>query len=130
MFEQVASADAAFLAAVFDTCDVSAIAETVSEDFEFFHDKWGQIARSRSDFVSAKQGACDRQKSGEDFKARRVLEDGSMRVYPLKNVGAFQTGSHRFFKLEAGKPDIPTERARFAHVWRLVDGRWQLVPGP
>lgn len=125
--EEIAVADAQLFAAIFDQCDVDALAPLVAEDFEFFHDKWGQIARTKAEFLAAIRGACERQRAGTDFKARRVLEPGSSEVFVMRQLGAFQTGRHRFFRVEPGRPDQATESARFAHLWRQLDGRWQLA---
>ena len=99
----------------------------VTDDFEFFHDKWGQIAKSKADFVASIRGACTRQKAGSDFKARREVLSTSVEAFPIANYGALQMGVHRFFRLEPGKPDIPTEHAKFAHLWRREGGRWLLA---
>ena len=63
---QIAVADGRLFAAVFDDCDAGAVSAMITDDFEFFHDKWGQIAKSREEFVKAIQGGCDRQKAGTD----------------------------------------------------------------
>lgn len=125
--QEIMEVDAAFFGALFDRCDVDALAPLVADDFEFVHDKWGLIARSKAEFLTSIRGMCERQRAGTDFKARRVHVAGSGNVYPLKNYGAYQTGSHRFYRVTEGEPDQPTESARFAHVWRQVEGHWQLA---
>jgi hypothetical protein len=40
-------------AAIFVECDARAVSTMVTDDFEFFHGKWGQIAKSRDEFVKA-----------------------------------------------------------------------------
>lgn len=112
----IAQADQEFFKAVFDTCDADAVGTMVTDDFEFFHDKLGQIADSGEAFVALFRGACERQAAGTDFKARRELAEGSMAVFVMNNYGALQMGSHRFFRAEPGKADIPTEHARFTHL--------------
>lgn len=125
--EQVEAADSALFRAVFDDCDPDAVAGLVTDDFEFYHDKWGQTARSKDDFVKAIRGLCERQRAGTDFKARRVLVPGSLQVFPMKGYGALEMGRHDFFKREEGKPDVPTEHALFANLWKLDKGRWLLA---
>jgi hypothetical protein len=124
---QIAQADQAFFRVIFDDCTPEAIRSLVTDDFEFYHDKWGRIAGSKDDFVKAIQGLCERQRAGTDFKGRRVLLDESVEVLPMRGYGAIQMGRHRFFKVEPGKPDVPTERARFTHLWRLDGGKWLLA---
>ena len=99
----------------------------VSGDFEFVHDKWGQIAKSKTEFLSSISSMCERQRAGTDFKGKRTLVLGSVSTFPLQKYGAYQTGHHRFFRVTPGKPDEPTESARFAHLWRLTNGRWMLA---
>lgn len=123
----IAAADRALFAAVFDACDADAVGAMVTDDFEFFHDKWGQIAKSKDEFVAAIRGSCDRQRQGTDFRARRVLVLSTLRVHPMRNYGALQTGEHAFFRLgKDGKP-TPTEHARFTHLWKRSGDRWLLA---
>lgn len=124
---QIAEADQALFRAIFDDCDPEALKSLVTDDFEFYHDKWGQIARSKAEFVKAIQGLCERQRAGTDFKGRRVLVKESLEGFPMKGYGAIESGRHDFFKVEPGKPDVPTEKARFTHLWRLADGKWLLA---
>jgi len=125
--EQIGEADRALFAAIFDRCDPEALVSLVTDDFEFYHDKWGKIASSKDEFVKSIRGLCERQRAGTDFKGKRELVEGSLEVLPMKGYGAIEIGKHRFFKVEPGKPDIPTEHARFTHLWRQVDGRWLLA---
>lgn len=99
----------------------------LADDFEFFHDKFGQIASSPRQFVESVRQGCEAQEKGTNVRARRELIQGSMAVYPMNNYGAIQTGSHRFFGLEPGKPDRLRESARFFHAWKQVDGKWKLA---
>jgi len=124
---QVEAADRALFRAIFDDCDAKALEPMVTADFEFYHDKWGQTARSGAEFVKAIAGMCERQRAGTDFRARRELDAGSSAVFPMKDYGALHVGRHRFFRREAGRPDQPTERAQFANLWKLEDGRWRLA---
>ena len=93
----VMKADESLFAAVFDSCNPAAVAALTTEDFEFFHDKWGQIANSRDEFVKAISDSCERQKDGTDFKAARRLINSSSAIYPMKDYGALQTGEHQFY---------------------------------
>jgi hypothetical protein len=127
LHDQVAEADRALFRAIFDDCNPDALPALVTDDFEFYHDKWGQIARSKDEFVKSIRGLCERQRAGTDFKGKRVLIEGSVEVLPMKGYGAIEMGKHRFYKVEPGKPDIPTEHARFTHLWRQENGRWLLA---
>lgn len=124
---EIAIADGKLFAAIFDNCDAGAVSAMVTDDFEFFHDKWGQIAKSRDEFVKAIQGGCDRQRQGTDFKAERRLVPDSLVVHPMKGYGALEIGEHEFFRLEADGRKTPTEYARFTQLWRFQSGKWMLA---
>lgn len=127
MTEQVARQDALLFASTFDNCNAEKVAELVADDFEFYHDKWGLTASSKQQFVEATAGMCKRIQEGTDFRARRELVAGSMRVYPLNNYGAVQTGVHRFYALIPNGPDRLTETAQFTHIWKNENGVWKLA---
>lgn len=64
LIEAVLRADQEFFAAVFDTCDIAVVRRYVTDDFEFFHDKWGLIDTSGAQFVEDIEGKCQRQRDG------------------------------------------------------------------
>src|SRR5262245_52490714 len=71
LYDEILAADGALFAAAFDTCDTARLASIVTDDFEMFHDKGGLIATSGKQFVENFEGTCARQKTGEDYRARR-----------------------------------------------------------
>ena len=109
---------------IFNKCDVQRLGELVTEDFEFYHDKSGQVAKSGKEFVDSIRSMCERQSQGVDYRARRVLVGRSLVVYPLNNYGAIQMGVHRFVPLIKGKP---SEIARFTHLWKKENGQWRIA---
>lgn len=113
--------------AFFNRCDVAALAAMVTDDFEMYHDKGGQVADSGKQFIGGIEGTCTRQKTGEDYRARREVVPGTLKVYPLNNFGAIEIGEHRFYKLEPGKPEKLVEVALFTHVWKREPSGWQLA---
>lgn len=123
----ITAADHALFEAGFVTCDIAALGELIAEDFEFYHDKAGKIASDGKQFLDGARAGCERQKAGTDIKARRELVEGTMVVYPVANFGAIQQGSHRFWGLEPGKPEVLRETAHFFHLWKEVDGKWKLT---
>jgi hypothetical protein len=127
LFDEIAKNDSALFEAVFDKCDFDRAGDLITEDFEFYHDKWGQTASSREQFVDSIRKLCERQQQGVDFRARRELVKGSMAVYPLNNYGAVEVGVHRFYAIAEGKEDKLTETARFTHLWKKDDGKWRLA---
>ncbi len=110
----------------FNTCNIPEFETLVSDNFEFYHDQAGMMLSKTAFINSVKNNVCSL-----NYKASRVLEPGSMEVYPLEKngvmYGAIQTGVHRFFALEPGKPLYFTSRAKFSNVWKLETGEWKLI---
>ena len=127
LLEDVLKADAALFKAFFDDCDVEAVRRLVTDDFEFFHDKDGRSITSGEQFVTITREKCQRQRDGIDFLSTRELVRESVKVYPINNYGAIETGTHRFYAVSKGKPNRLTEVAQFTHVWKEENGQWRLA---
>jgi len=127
LYEEILKADTEFFKAFFDTCDIETVRRYVTDDFEMFHDKGGRVSTSGADFVKSAQDKCKRQEEGIDFLSARKLVPGTMKVYPLNNYGAVQTGTHRFYAIRKGKPDRLTETAQFTQVWKEENGQWRIA---
>jgi hypothetical protein len=125
--EEVKAADVALFSAFFDRCDVAALKTMVTDDFEMFHDKGGRVAASGAEFIRNIEGTCARQKTGEDYRARRELITSTLKVFPLNNYGAIETGEHRFYKLTPGKPEELVEISLFTQVWKKEGQTWKLA---
>ncbi len=110
----------------FNTCNIPVFDTLVSDNFEFYHDQAGMMLSKAAFINSVKNNVCSL-----NYKASRVLEPGSMQVYPLEKngvlYGAIETGIHRFYALESGKPLYFTSRAKFSNVWKLENGEWRLI---
>ena len=113
--------------AVFKSCDTTALAGVVAEDFEFYHDKFGLVATSGSQWVKGVGEMCERQRKGTDYRARRELDTASLKVYPLNRYGAIAMGTHRFYKLLPDGKEELVEEALFTNVWKNDDGVWRLT---
>ncbi len=50
----------------------------------------------------------------------------SLKVYPIQNYGAIETGTHTFYAVKQGEPDRLTETGQFAHFWKQENGQWKL----
>jgi hypothetical protein len=124
--DQIAAADHALFSAFFDRCDIEALRGMVTDDFEMFHDKNGFMTKSGKEFIDGIAATCARQKTGEDYRARRELVPGTLKVYPLDNYGAVEVGVHRFFQLLPGKPEKLVEVSQFTQVWKQEAGAWKL----
>jgi hypothetical protein len=127
LFDELAAMDAKLFGAVFDTCDVEALKTLIADDFEMYHDKGGLVAASGAQFVEDIRGMCERQKTGEDYRARREIVAGTLEAFPLNNYGGIQTGIHRFYKKIPGQPDKLVEIGKFTSVWKKEPGGWKLT---
>ena len=127
LLEDVLKADAALFKAFFDDCDPEAVRRLVTDDFEMFHDKGGRAITSGEQFVTITKEKCQRQRDGIDFLSTRELVRESVKVFPINNYGAIETGTHRFYALSKGKPNRLTEVAQFTHVWKEDNGQWRLA---
>lgn len=126
-FDEIAAADQALFSAFFDRCDTAALATMVTDDLEMFHDKNGFMTKSGKEFLDGIASTCAPQKTGEDYRARRELVPGTLKVYPLNNYGAIETGAHRFYQLLPGKPEKLVEVSQFTHVWKKEESGWKIA---
>ncbi|MDE2235709.1 MAG: DUF4440 domain-containing protein [Gammaproteobacteria bacterium] len=113
LYRAIAHEDRLLFNAVFTTCDLKVLDGLLTDNFEFYHDRWDLIATSKAQFVANIRNLCERQAKGIDYRAKRVLVPGSLKVYPLHHYGAIETGVHRFYRLTPGKPEQLTETAKF-----------------
>jgi CubicO group peptidase (beta-lactamase class C family) len=109
----------------FNNCNIQVFENLLSDNFEFYHDEGGATCSKTKFIADFKQNVC-----GLNYKAKRMLDPGSLQVYPLfKNnilYGAVQTGTHSFYGIEKDKPEYLTSVARFTNVWVLENGSWKL----
>lgn len=120
LYQALARQDSVLFDAAFDTCDAAKVNAMLADDVEFYHDQTGfhAGAQVRDDFRRLAAN-CPR---GQGIA--RVLVPGSLRVYPISQYGAVQTGEHRF----ARRDGAPGAVARFVHLWRQQpDGQWRLT---
>jgi hypothetical protein len=103
----------------FNTCDVNASKSLFTEDLEFYHDNGGLTNYEQN--VKSIMQRCSRQ-----VKVRREFVKGSLEVYPIKDFGAIQIGSHRFYYTEPGKTEQLDGTFKFVHIWKNVNGTWKI----
>lgn len=126
LVEEIRQADAEFFRAFFDTCDIETVRRFIADDFEMIHDKGGIVSRSGAEFMKVTEDKCKRQSDGIDFLSARKLVPESLKVYPIRDDGAIETGTHTFYTVKAGQPDRLTETGQFTHFWKLEEGQWKL----
>lgn len=125
LFRQLYSADSLLFTVGFNHCNLQPFELLIDDDFEFYHDKAGITLSKQAFLDDIRNGLCK-----NSYQAVRVLEPGSLQVFPLEKsgvlYGAIQTGIHHFYALEKDGVKRYTSSARFTHVWILEGGHWKL----
>jgi hypothetical protein len=106
------------LFAAFNSADLAAAKAFFAPDVEFYHDKDG-LSHYEQTIASL-----DRL-FHQAVRPQRTLIPETLEVYPIKDFGAVQIGSHRFCVVENGQTNCSV--FKFIHIWRHRDGQWQLV---
>ena len=116
LYDTVARLDSLFFDA-YNNCKLDVMANLISEDVEFYHDRGG-LSKSKAGLIEAlKNNICG--------KVTRELLKGSIEVYPVPGYGAVQMGAHRFHNKQ--EPDAPSHYSRFVHTWHREKDGWRLA---
>ena len=125
---EIAAADARFFALFFDGCDGDALAAMLTDDFEMYHDRGGQVADGAARFVEDYRASCAARAAPDAWRSRRELVAGSLHVDPVPGYGAIEEGEHRFYERRGDGPERLAGDARFVQLWRRgSDGSWRLA---
>jgi ketosteroid isomerase-like protein len=105
------------LFAAFNAGDLRHLKTFFAPDLEFYQDNEGleNYAQTIKDF---------QEMFHQSSRIRRELVPGSLEIYPIKNYGAIEVGSHRFCHEENGRTECGT--FKFLHVWRKAGKTWRL----
>jgi ketosteroid isomerase-like protein len=105
------------LFAAFNAGNLTRLKTFFAPDLEFYQDNEGleNYAQTMKDF---------QEMLHQPSRIRRELVLGSLEVYPIKNYGAIEVGSHRFCHEEGGRIECGT--FKFLHVWRKTGKTWRL----
>lgn len=117
LYDEITRMDAAMFEA-FNAHDLDALMSLFSEKLEFYHDTGG--LQSYGDVKAGFKQIFDR-KDG----LHRELVKGSLEVYPIKDYGAIEVGTHRFRHMENGREEIGT--FKFLHIWEKKEGKWRVI---
>jgi len=125
LFQTLKAKDSLLFDVGFNTCNIAQFEALISDNFEFYHDENG-ITSSKAAFIEGfRKNVC-----GLSYKAKRVLVDNSLQVFPLEKngavYGAIETGEHKFYAIEGDKPEYLTSTANFTNLWLLENGEWKL----
>jgi len=125
--ETLRARDAELFHVMFDECDPAALADLVTEDMEFYHDKGGAMM-GRAVFVEDYRKGCEAKRAPDAYRSRRVLVPESFKVQAIPGFGAVAEGEHLFYERQGEGPQHLVGRARFAVVWKLdADGQWRMA---
>ncbi|HEV7781081.1 MAG TPA: nuclear transport factor 2 family protein [Chitinophagaceae bacterium] len=116
LYDTIAHMDSVLFNA-FNSKDVEILKTLFTSDLEFYHDTGGLTDYTQNMLAFENTAA-----QNPDLK--RELIPGSMEVYPVKDFGAMQIGSHRFCHTENGKPDCGV--FKFVHIWKKTNKGWKI----
>lgn len=120
--KQIEHMDEALFSA-FNTCDIATFTNYLTPDVEFYHDEGGLMLSAASQAEGLKMRCAEQLKNGE---LRRELVRASLEVYPIKNYGAVEIGTHNFYRTLPGKPEKLTTVAKFMHIWQQDGKQWRV----
>ena len=97
LFQTIARMDSLLFEA-FNKCDTVASKDFFTRDLEFYHDKGG-LTRYEENMRSIHKGCLG------NYTVCRELVPGTLEVFPIKDYGAIQLGSHRFYFKNKGEAE-------------------------
>jgi hypothetical protein len=106
----------------YNSCDLPALGELLTDDVEFYHDQTGLTVGRTAVVESLRRGPCGDPKS----RLRRELVSGTLQFHPLAGGYALMSGQHRFVVVEPGKPERIGSQAEFMTVWKQDHDRWRM----
>jgi hypothetical protein len=119
LYDTIARLDSLLFHA-FNTRDYNSIKPFFSEDLEFYHDLGG-VTRYEQNLESFKRTF------ESERRVRRELVPGTLEVYPIKDYGAVETGTHRFYATEIGQKEKLSSEAKFLQVWQKTGTGWKVT---
>ena len=117
LYDTIAHMDSVLFDA-FNNQDLEKLKTIFATDLEFYHDKGGLTNYSQVIENT-------RRLFGQNNGLKRTLITGSLEVYPIKDYGAVEIGTHRFCHQENGKDDCGT--FKFVHIWQKNSEGWRLT---
>ncbi|WP_028102710.1 nuclear transport factor 2 family protein [Pseudoduganella violaceinigra] len=119
LFSTISTLDAAAFDA-FNHCSapeqLQKHASFFAPDVEFYHDTGGVTWSRQEMLANTAKYVCG--------NFRREIVPGTLKVVPVKDFGAIETGSHRFCQFASGQCE---GLADFAIVWSNKTGNWLIT---
>jgi len=119
LYDTVVYLDSFFFNA-FNTRNADQLKTLLSDNLEFYHDLGGVTNYIQNIDAFKKSFESER-------KVRRELVKGTLEVYPIKDYGAIETGTHRFYATEKGQQEKLSSEAKFVQVWQKKNGVWKIT---
>ncbi len=125
LFRQLKMQDSIFFERGFNQCDLGYLEAAIDSALRFYHDKSG--VQNKAQFLeNTRKYLC----GDLTRKPIRNVDESSLDVFPLHNnnilYGVVQTGTHQFFIREKNKPDVLIGKAKFIHLYVLINDKWIL----
>lgn len=125
LFLKLKTHDSIFFERSFNQCDIEYLKNAIHKNLIFYHDKGG--VQNRKQFLDATQkNIC----GNNDQKPIRKVDTSSLEVYPMYDndvmYGVVQKGVHFFYIREKNKADVLTGKAKFIHLYLLINNEWIL----
>jgi hypothetical protein len=127
LHQSIAARDAEFFELVFVGCDAKRLATMLTDDFEMYHDRGGLVATSAAPFVEQYAKDCVKRSQPEEWRSRRELVAGTLKVWPVPGFGAIEDGEHVFYERKGDGPEKKVGRARFTQAWKWTPDGWRLA---
>ena len=119
LYDTIAYLDSVFFNA-FNTRNADKLKTLLSDNLEFYHDLGGVTNYNQN--IEAFKRSFESER-----RVRRELVKGTLEVYPIKDYGAVETGTHRFYATEKGQQEKLSSEAKFVQVWQQKDGVWKIT---
>jgi hypothetical protein len=117
LYDTIHSQDSILFAA-FNARNLEKMKTFFATDLEVYQDNIG--VRSYEQTIDAFAGLFTR-----DYILTRHLVKESLEVYPVKDYGAIETGSHTFCHTENG--ELVCGTFKFVHIWEHQNGQWKIT---
>lgn len=122
LYSQIRQADSLFFSAL-NNCDLEKYQSFLADDFESYHDKAG-LTESRTKEMADIKIFCGEQRQRQHL--RRELIKGTLKVYPVNNFGAIETGEHVFYLQINDGTEKLVAQARYTLVWKMENEMWRI----
>jgi hypothetical protein len=119
LYDSIAYLDSIFFDA-FNTKNLNKLEPLLSDNLEFYHDLGGVTNYNQNVAAFKKTFESER-------RVRRELVKGTLEIYPIKDYGAVETGTHRFYVTETGQQEQLSSEAKFVQVWNKNNGVWKIT---